>query len=102
MLHLNNQKPASLQEPVRAKEERGKHAAPPEEIEGEVVVKNEPTAEELAECPNPRYVQKEVPLTEEQIKRREKMAKRVMQLRAEALRDFDIGDAISAGAYEVP
>lgn len=67
----------------------------------EIIIKSAPTAEELAQCPTPQYVNDPVPLTKEQVRNREKSLGEFRKLKEQSSREFDISRAIESGLYEV-
>lgn len=65
-------------------------------------MKQAPTPEELSECATPQYNAESSPPTEQQLRNREEAQARFLALKEQNSREFDIGDAIFSGEYEVP
>lgn len=91
MLELNNKKAGK---PVRQ--------PPSDDAPQKPEFPHEASDEVASAIPPTRYLKDSPPPTDEQLKRREEAAQRVNQLRGQVFRDFDIGDAVASGAYEVP
>lgn len=67
----------------------------------EPIVKAAPTPEELAECAFPTYRKEATPPTPEQLRNREEAHERFMRLKQQNQREFQMGDEIVSGKYEV-
>lgn len=72
-----------------------------EELNQDPIVKQAPTEEELRECAFTQYRKESSPPTPEQIRNREEAHARFLQLKQKNQREFEMGDEIISGKYEV-